>query len=71
MKIKIPSKELINSREARVVALAYLIVLNRYPDEEGLKHWTEKLSNDEIDETDLYYYLMTSDEYEKQKKEVK
>lgn len=62
----------INITKARkIVTIAFYTILNRKPDEQGLNYWSKILSNGTIDETDLYYSLFTSTEYQELLKKKK
>lgn len=55
----------LNITQARkIVTIAYYTVLNRKPDDSGLKSWSNDLVSGKITETDLYYGLFTSKEYQ-------
>ena len=58
-----------NGSEAiKLVTVAYITLLNRNPDKEGLKYYMAKLMAGELDELGLTYAIMTSDEYQQSMK---
>lgn len=51
------------TKARKIVSIAYYTILNRAPDEDGLKYWSNLLVAGKIDETDLSYSLFSSKEY--------
>ena len=52
----------------KIVTIAYELILDRSPDKSGLNYWANKLSSGEINENDLIYSFVTSNEYQNNKK---
>lgn len=60
------------ARARKVVTIAYLTILERNPDKQGLEMWSKKYANGEIDDIDLAYNFFMSAEYQARfKKESK
>ena len=53
------------ARAKKVVTIAYLTILDRNPDKQGLEMWSKKYASGEIDDIDLAYSFFTSNEYQK------
>lgn len=58
-----------NTSEA-TVSSAYCLALERPPEKEGFRHWSQKLRNDEINRVDVIYSVIQSEEFKKHVQEA-